>query len=108
MSNVKLLNILSEVEEERVRQDEKWGEQNHPFTGFSPDYATAVANAARNTCDEQFQKAEGTWQHILEEEVYEAMEQVAHGNSEAFRTELIQVAAVVVAMIECLDRKEVK
>lgn len=98
------MSILEEIKEERARQDAKWGEQNHPFTGLSAEYASDLANLAREQCEQDFYSGEGTWQGILEEEVYEAIEQAAHKNAEELRVELIQVAAVVVAMIECLDR----
>lgn len=102
------MTILEEIQEERKRQDDKWGEQNHTFTDFSPTTATAVANASRHYCDEQFRNGTGSWQYIIEEELYESLEQAALGNVKEFREELIQTAAVVVAMIECLDRNGLK
>ncbi len=77
--------IIEEVRAERVRQDEIWGPQNH--------------DAFR-------------WLSILTEEVGEAA-QAANDVEEKcevqhwarYREELIQVAAVAVAMIECLDRQ---
>ena len=78
--------VLDEVLLERKLQFNKWGEQNHePFA----------------------------WLAILGEEVGEANMAAleAHftgyeksGDLHPFRAELIQVAAVAVAMIECLDR----
>lgn len=102
------MTILKEIQAERERQDKKWGEQNHPFVFLTEDFGvneySAGADIARLVCDEQFLKKEGTWEDILNEEVWEALEQAAKGNTKEFREELIQVAAVVVAMIECLDR----
>ncbi len=75
-------NILKEVQQERERQNAKWGEQNHhPFV----------------------------WLGILGEEVGEANKAVLDHNFDGktldnYREELVQVAAVAVAMIECLDR----
>jgi NTP pyrophosphatase (non-canonical NTP hydrolase) len=76
--------IFDEIVAERDRQNAKWGEQNHdPFT-----YMT-----------------------VLTEEVGEAAEAALHmkfGGPEAenYRTELVQIAAVAVEMIECVDRKK--
>lgn len=76
--------VFKEVYEERKKQVNKWGLQNH-----SPaDYLM-----------------------ILGEEVGEvnraALEAHFHGaNLKPYRNELIQVAAVAIAMIECFDRKE--
>ena len=74
--------VINEVVEERKKQDAKWGEQNH-----SP----------------------ANWLMILTEEVGEVSKAAveAHfGNAtlEEYRNELIQVAAVAIAMIECHDR----
>jgi hypothetical protein len=75
--------VLRDVHFERHRQDEKWGEQNH---------------------------TDSLWSHILGEEYGEACravnEVVWGGLSTAhLREELIQVAAVAVAWIECIDRR---
>ncbi len=75
-------NIYHEISIERLRQDEKWGEQNHdPFA----------------------------WLSILGEEYGEACKAALEhrfGNKSLakYRTEVIQVAAVAVAVVECLDR----
>lgn len=74
--------VVREVVAERVRQDSKWGEQNH--------------NPAE-------------WLAVLTEEVGEVAQEVLRARFGgrgllAYRKELVQVAAVAVAMIECLDR----
>lgn len=77
------LGVLAEILEERHRQDQKWGEQNH-----SPI----------------------EWQGILMEEVGEQAREANENHFEGkdslvkYRKELVQVAAVAVNMIECLDR----
>lgn len=80
------MNVLQEIQTERERQDAKWGEQNH-----SPM----------------------VWLSILGEEFGEvnrgAQEAYFHnykscGDWSSYREELIQVAAVAVAMVESLDR----
>lgn len=76
------INIFDEITNERSRQDKKWGEQNHDLFD---------------------------WLTILMEEVGELAQAALHtryGGSKAsgLRTEAIQVAAVITAMIECIDR----
>lgn len=75
-------NALNDVLTERIRQDDKWGEQNHdPFTYLA----------------------------ILTEEVGELAQAALHtrfgGNkASGLREEAVQVAAVALAIVECLDR----
>lgn len=78
-----LKHALMEVLEERMRQEEKWGEQNH-----SPE----------------------KWVAILLEEVGESCKEMLDTPrhlgkpNDNLRAELIQVAAVALAMLECHDR----
>ncbi len=82
--------ICGEVLAERARQDKKWGQQNHhPME----------------------------WLAILGEEVGEVNKAALEtywnyrgriGDYSEYRRELIQTAAACFAMIECLDRNEVK
>jgi hypothetical protein len=46
-----------------------------------------------------------TWAHILLEEVFEAFTETAPAKQ---REEMVQVAAVAVAIIEYLDRKKIE
>lgn len=72
--------ILQAVANERIRQDTKWGVQNHP------PFA---------------------WISILIEEVGEVANAALEGRGFDYRDELIQVAAVAVAAVESLDRGNV-
>jgi len=73
----KIVRVLWEVKEERWNQNARWGEQNHgPFA----------------------------WLVILMEEVGEASAAALEGDGQQFRKELVQAAAVVVAIIESFDR----
>lgn len=72
-----VLSVIEEVLEERSRQDNKWGEQNH-----RPD----------------------TWIVILAEELGEASHAMLNILADKYREEMIQVAAVAVAAVEALDR----
>lgn len=106
------MSILEEIQEERSRQDAKWGEQNHPMVHldefYNASHYVTLAQGERHYCDRRFAEGTGSWELILNEEVAEAYEQAALGATEKLREELIQVAAVVVAMIECIDRGQKK
>jgi hypothetical protein len=77
---------LGDVITERYRQEKKWGEQNHdPFyylTVLGEEYGEACQAAldAHHHCDPV--------------------------KLEHLRTELVQTAAVALAIVECLDRKK--
>ncbi len=93
--------VLREVAHERVRQDEKWGEQNHP-DGTGGSGAQADAELWRNACQQASSEGRVTWGLILGEEVAEAL---AESDASKLRAELVQVAAVAVAWIEAIDRR---
>lgn len=92
--------VLEEVSHERLRQDAKWGEQNHR-NGTGGMVARRVATKFRKECERAFEAGRGSWREILLEEVYEAL---AESTPEGLRSELIQVAAVAVAWVEKIDR----
>tara|TARA_A100001037_G_scaffold79513_1_gene71522 strand:+ start:17249 stop:17485 length:237 start_codon:yes stop_codon:yes gene_type:complete len=72
-------DILELIKDERGRQDEKWGEQNHePLK----------------------------WLAILGEEVGEANKAVLDKDMDNLKEELIQVSATALAFIECLERNK--
>ena len=77
-------SVLQEVKGERVKQEEKWGEQNHNLVEWCAILGEEVG---------EVQKAALEW-HFK------------HPNAslEEYRKELIQVAAVAVSMVESLDR----
>jgi hypothetical protein len=80
--------VQQDVTEERLRQDSKWGEQNHdPFKWLA--ILGEEVGESNNAALEAFNFKTGEWD----------LEKLAH-----YREELIQVAAVAVAMVECLDR----
>lgn len=79
--------VLQEVLAERVRQDEKWGEQNgHDFEWVSiMTEEVGEAAQAANEANFKSSKTRGDYAHL--------------------REELVQVAAVAVAWIEAIDRR---
>jgi len=92
--------VLAEVLDERRKQHEKWGQQDHP-DGTDRDLA-GVAESFRRFCDAAAEDGSITFRHILAEETAEAY---AETDPDSLRAELIQVAAVAVAWIEAIDRR---
>jgi hypothetical protein len=84
--------VLDEVGEERKRQDAKWGTQNHGLPVWTMILAEEVGEAAREANDFYFSKDPS----------------VSAEKGRNYRAELVQVAAVAVAMIESYDRNEAK
>ncbi len=101
-----MFDVLMQIAEERRKQDEKFGEQNHPMVieGMEDTYAK-FARIYKDSCDDATRRKRLTWRHIMEEEFWEAM---AEKEYETRRQELVQLAAVVVAAIESEDRKHKK
>jgi hypothetical protein len=94
LSNKNKCNVvLSEVLIERVRQESMWGQQNHSPLIWLGILAEEFGEAAREANDIHFKN---TKKYSIAE-----LEQ-------RYRTELIQVAAVAVAMVESLDRNRDK
>lgn len=104
-------NVLTEVEAERARQNEKWGEQNHPDRNSRDSDWPAFLTWPFDTCasrtkaqvDAEAKIGESNYTTILLEEVFEAL---AETDPARLRTELIQVAAVAIQWVEAIDRRE--
>lgn len=105
--SAELAGVLVEIAEERARQNELWGEQNHPVLSSSPNvYVVRRSHSARAEVFKRrndLSAKQGTlaWDGILLEEVYEAL---AEEDPDRIRAELVHAAAVVVNMIQRLDR----
>lgn len=104
-----------EVEQEVLRQRQKWGEQNHPLVsdvvqGYpdiaAQEYEIPTAARAQYLCDVLSAHNRVTYTHILLEEFAEFVEAAALGDAAQARAELVQVAAVAVSMIEAIDRNK--
>lgn len=90
-------NILNEIKGERQRQNAKWGEQNHSIIEWQAILMEEVGEAAKEAVDYHF--ANGKINPHLK-----AGKNLQNQRLIDYRKELIQVAAVAVQMIECLDR----
>ena len=77
--------VLNEVLEERNRPEKKWGPQNHDGPLYLTILTEEVGETAQAICDYRYK---GT----------------LPARAEHIREELIQVAAVAVAMVEAWDR----
>lgn len=86
---------------ERLRQLEKWGEQNHHDGTSSAN--SAIADLARESCDASFKAGTGSWLDILLEEVMEAS---AEEDEEKLKEELVQVAAVAESWVAAIIRRQ--
>lgn len=73
--------ILEEIILERFKQDHKWGVQDHSPAVYTSILMEEVGEVAKAVLEETF-----------------------GGGEQEIREELIQVAAVAIAFIECLDR----
>lgn len=99
--------VLGEVAAERGRQDAQWGEQNYP-NGTGParrlfgKRADEWRDEVQKRVDTLASRGELTYGAVLLEEVCEAY---AEDDPAKVRAELIQVAAVAVAMVEKIDRE---
>jgi len=87
MHNLIQTKVIAEVVEERGKQDAKWGAQNHSPAEWCLILGEEVGEVNRAALENHF-KYDGA-------------------NYANYREELIQVAAVAVAMVECIDRNDI-
>ena len=108
--------IIESILAERERQERKWGKQHN--TSFdqtllnrvggcgpermSEEYEIPTEGRAKFLCEESFRKNQGTWSHILIEEIAEVIG-TCNQDKEVTKVELIQAAAVIFAWLEDLD-----
>lgn len=83
-------SAISSVIAERTRQDAKWGEQNHDPTVWMGILMEEVGELAQAVNETWFDNGEA---------------ERAKGGYHNMRAEAVQVAAVAVALVECLDRR---
>lgn len=119
-----MVAVLRDVADERARQHDKWGQQDHLSLdralverpgGCTPErmaeeFEIPTADRARSKCQLRGVRPDGdpdAWASILVEELCEAVEAgvLYHPSESAMRAELVQVAAVAVAWIEAIDRR---
>lgn len=97
--------VLQEVGEERVSQDQKWGVQNHDDMTWTAILAEEMGEAAQAALEARPGPPPSDVD-IREEDVYEISPGVYNtAEEQILRDELIQTAAVAVAWIEAIDRR---
>lgn len=107
-------STLVDVSREVVRQQAKWGVQNHPDHHPAVQNRTVAADRpafyglpseddAKALCTADSFQGETNWTRILVEEVCEA---VAAPDEEKLRKELVQVSATAVSWIDAIDRRK--
>lgn len=79
------ISIVEEILLERMRQDRKWGEQNHSRIEWLGILSEEIGEAAKEVVDIHFS---------------------ASGDPTNLRYELVQCAAVIVAWLECDKRNK--
>lgn len=89
-------SIFDEIFQERHRQNLKWGEQNHKPIEWIAILTEEVGEAAKEALDHHFKAPL--------KDGHSAIDSDQDMRMKNYREELIQVAAVAVQMIECLDR----
>jgi hypothetical protein len=94
--------VLALVRAERGRQDKKWGAQDHAIGIRPTPYSASVEESAKRMCERAFACGVGTWQDILREEFYELMNAPSE---DRVCEEAVQLAAVLVQMVECIRRR---
>lgn len=82
--------VLAEVVHERMKQDAKWGQQNHEPAFYYAILAEEVGEAAKEVVE-----------YNMDRSLKRRLER-----AKKLREELIQTIAVGVAMVESLDRNE--
>ena len=107
--------IFEEIRIERQKQNDKWGEQNHPCLDetllkrqggcttqrMCQEYEIPSEERAKQLCETNFKRGTGTYAHIAIEEMSEV---ISAFDTQKRRGELIQLTAVCVAWIEKIDR----
>ncbi|TCC19980.1 hypothetical protein [Kribbella sindirgiensis] len=99
-------HVLNEID----KQDDLWGEQNHPshtggITALKVAYYGEMAGQFKLHCAEAALEGRLGWDDILLEEVFEAF---AETDVERQIEELVQVAAVAIQAVASIARQEAK
>lgn len=99
--------VLKEISDERENQELKWGEQNHSPAEWLMILGEEVGEANKAALQSHFNYPLPGEGFALDDLCSSTERRQSRWNSE-YRKELIQVAAVAVAMIESFDRSQRK
>lgn len=97
-------HILDDICLERISQHRKWGEQNHNLVEWVAILTEEIGEASKEAVDYHFKNF--TLRDMMRSDAEHR--DVLRANLLRYRAELIQAAAVIVAMIESLERNELE
>lgn len=89
--------VLDDIFTERLNQDKKWGIQNHSFEEWYVILGEEFGEVGRAVC-EMHKNWKGIFKFFKRKPTKAELKH--------YREELIQTAAVAVAMIECMERRD--
>jgi len=103
-------SIIRDLLLERQRQDDMWGVQDYPsvvqhadpYRSVTETYGLPSANTAREDVEISREMNYISWAGVATEELCEVVE---CKNDIERREELVQLGALIIAWIECIDRK---
>lgn len=106
---LKTSKVLLEVADERTRQENKWGQQNHPAIEYCAILGEEVGEVNKAALEAHF-KYPAPCPKTVDNSAWPSVEDNPNPHQREhwvqLRKELIQTAAVAVAMVESLDRNE--
>lgn len=115
MDKLRIDSIMDKIREEIKKQEEKWGQQDHPVVDqviasrvgkqtkrMAEEYEIPTPTRAKQLCSMHADRGDITWMHILQEEVSEVIEN--YKDKEEVVKELIQVVAVSISTIDSILR----
>lgn len=92
--------VLEAVRDEREKQDRKWGEQNHDPARYFAILAEEVGEVAKEVVEYTFLEVSSKLPQDLPSVIAEQEKRLME--------ELVQTAAVAIAMVECILRRKYK
>lgn len=100
--------FCADIENERYSQEHKHGVDcfDLPDSTDNPEARLTWETIARNACNRAFREGRLTNAHVLDEECAEALTAAARGDVPELKKELVQVAAVCLAWLEAIEKRE--
>lgn len=89
--------VIERVQDERKRQDQKWGEQNHNAVEWVSILTEEVGEAAKEAVDFHFANNTAANEPADYDAQYQRVERL--------KMELIQAAAVAIQAVESIERQ---
>jgi len=96
--------VLNELQKERASQNKKWGQQDHGPVEWISILTEEVGEASKEAVDFHFKNKVKCTNERGEKFYHPTDEDQQDKRLRAYRKEMIQVAAVAIQAIECIDR----